>query len=301
MTKDRDIPLVLLVIGVVESIVVLLNFGSGLSFFQDEWDFLLHRGGFNPASFLAPDNEHISVIPAAIYKTLLAWFGMASSAPYRVVAAVLLATVGILVFAFLRDRVGDWLALFAAILVLFLGPAWQTMLLPVEMARVGSLAAGIGMLLVLRRRGAKADRLACGLLTVSVLFFSLGVSFIAAAAVDVARRPDRRRRAFVPAIPLAIYVLWYLGYGDTAGNHLTLHNVVTAPIYLLNGVAASFQSLLGLLPSGALQADHPTWGWAIPRARRDCGDRAVPQGGAARAPSYFRWARPRRPRGCSAA
>jgi hypothetical protein len=199
-----------------------------------------------------------------VFKFVEATFGMGSTMPYRVVATIVLAATGVLLFAFLRRLVGDWLALLAAILVLFLGPAWQTLLLPVELQRVGSLAAGIGMLLALRRRDRFGDRLACALLTASVLFFSLGVSFILAAAVDVAlRRGSWRRRAFIPAIPLGIYVLWYFTYGRAATGNVSLHNVVTAPVYTFKAVASALQALVGLWPTDALQPGHPTWGWAV--------------------------------------
>jgi hypothetical protein len=255
---------VLLCVAAAESVVLLLHYGSGLTFYQDEWDVILHRRGLGLGSFLTPDNEHIFVIPSAIYKLLLATFGMTSTMPFRVVATMLLVATAVLLFAFLRSRVGDWLAPFAAVLVLFLGPAWQTLLLPVEMARVGSTAAGIGMLLALRRRDRAGDLWACGLATVSVLFFSLGVSFVLAAAVDVAqRRSEWRRRIFIPAIPLAVYALWYVSYGHAATSNVSLHNIVHSPIYLLNALAAGFQSLFGLIPGDVLQLAHPTWGWAI--------------------------------------
>ena len=260
----RDVPLVLLWLAVAEAIVLLLHYGSGLNFYQDEWDFLIHRRGLNLHAFLAPDNEHISVFTAAVFKLLESTFGMTSTMPYRVVGTVLLSGTAVLLFVFLRRRWGDWLALLSAVMVLFLGPAWQTLLLPVEMARVGSLAAGIGMLLALRRRDRTGDRLACVLVTASVLCFSLGVAFIVAAAVDVAlRRRPWRQRVFIPAIPAAVYVAWYLAYGRTANSNVTLHNLVASPVYLLNAVASALQALFGLWPPNTLQPAHPTWGWAI--------------------------------------
>jgi hypothetical protein len=260
----RELPLVLLGIAVAASIVLLLSYGSGLNFFQDEWDFLLHRRGLNLHAFLAPDNEHISVFTAAVFKFFESTFGMTSTMPYRVVATILLAATAVLLFVFLRSLIGNWLALLGAIMVLFLGPAWQTLLLPVEMARVASLAAGIGVLLALRRRDRFGDRLACVLLTASVLCFSLGVAFIAAAAVDVAlRRRSWRQRLFIPTVPLAIYLLWYATYGHEATGNVSLHNLATSPIYLVKALASALQALLGAWPTQTLQPDHPTWGWVL--------------------------------------
>jgi hypothetical protein len=260
---ERNAPVVLLAAGVAASVVLLLVYGSGLTFFQDEWTFLLHRRGFNADAFLLPHNEHITVIPVAVYKLLLALFGMESAAPFRVVATLLLGGTAVLLFAYVRRRVGDWMALFAALLVLFLGAAWQVLLWPFEMMLVGSLAAGIGMLLALDREDRSGDLVACALLVVSVLCSSLGIAFALAALVDVAQRREQwRSRAFIPAIPLALYAIWYLAYGHKADSALSFHNIANSPVYLLDGVASALQSLLGLLPEGVLQPTSPDWGRA---------------------------------------
>ena len=45
-------------------------------------------------------------------------------------------------------------------------------------------------------------------------------------------------RAYIAAIPLLIYGLWYLGWGHTAPNNLTLHNLLVAPKYVFDSIAA---------------------------------------------------------------
>ena len=127
------------------------------------------------------------MLPVAVYKALVGAFGMTSTAPFRVVSTLLLAATAVLLFSFLRRWVGDWLALFGVILMLFLGPGWNDILWPFEMSLVGSLAAGIGMLLALERGDRLGDRVACALLTVAVLCSSLGISFVLATAADLAR------------------------------------------------------------------------------------------------------------------
>jgi hypothetical protein len=255
------LPPVLLTAAVTASVVLLLEYGAGLNFFADEWSWVIYRRPFSADAFLYPHVEHISVLPAAVYKLLMALFGMTSTAPYRAVSVALLAVTTYVLFAYLRRRVGDWLALLGCLLLLFLGAAWQDLLWPFEISLIGSLAAGAAMLLVLERRSRRGDLAACGLLTVSVLCSSLGISFLLAAIVDVVqRRAEWRRRAFIPAIPALIYAIWYATWGDKAAHHVTAHNVLTAPIYLVNGVASALQSLLGLLPP--LGTGHDvTWGW----------------------------------------
>ncbi len=250
----------LLVAAAVASVVLLLVLGSGLTFFQDEWDVILHRRGLGAGAYLRPHNEHLILIPVVIYKGLLAAFGMDSTMPFRVVATVLLLASAGLLFTYLRRRIGDWLAVFALLPLLFLGSGWQDLLWPFQMSLVGAMAAGIGMLLALEWDDPSADVVACVLLAVSIAFDSLGIAFAVAAIVDVLVRRDRSR-AYIPLIPLALYVAWYLAYGRDAGSSVTLENVLTSPIYLVDGVASSLASLLGLVgfTSGRTQPD-----WEVP-------------------------------------
>src|SRR5689334_9457906 len=94
---------------------LLLHWLSRLTFWRDEWGFLLHRRGWGVGTFLDPAVEHLSTIPILLYKIQLEIFGMSSPASYQVVAVVgFLASVALL-FLYVRQRVGEWLAL-AAIL-----------------------------------------------------------------------------------------------------------------------------------------------------------------------------------------
>ncbi len=57
----------------------------------------------------------------------------------------------------MRRRVGPWPALFAAVLLLFLGPAWEVLLWPFEIAFAGSVLFGVAMLLALDRGERRGD------------------------------------------------------------------------------------------------------------------------------------------------
>ena len=43
-----------------------------------------------------------------------------------------------------------------------------------------------------------------------------------------------------------LFGLWYLGWGHDAESHLSLRNVLVSPRYVVEGLAASLESLLGL-------------------------------------------------------
>jgi hypothetical protein len=253
-------------LALIASVTLLLVLSSGLTFYQDTWSFLMHRQEFSADAFLKPHNEHIVLIPVAIEKLLVEAFGMTSAAPEYVLLTLMLAANSILLFVYARRRVGSWPAVAAATLLLFVGPAWQVLLWPFEIGFVGSIGVGIGALLAIEREDALGDRVACLLLALAVGFSNLGLTFVVAVAVDVLQRRRERGlgRAYVVAIPLLLFGVWYLGWGHTAESHVSLHNVLVSPLYLLNGLASSIDSVLGLtrVPF-VLGADQPGWGWPL--------------------------------------
>lgn len=236
----------LLATAVVAAGTLLLVLGTKLTFLLDDWSFLLYRPGFTADSVLSPHGEHIVVGPVLIYKALQATFGMESAMPFRVVSTGLFLTSAVLLFLYLRRRVDPWLALAGAVVVLFLGPAWEDLLWPFQMGFFAATSAGIGMLLCLERHDRAGDLGACTLLVVAVVFSSLGLPCAVAAAVQVLRGPDRWRRIYVPVIPLIVYAAWYLGWGHEAESALSWSNLATTPLFVVNSVAAAAASALGL-------------------------------------------------------
>lgn len=257
----RNAPCVLLGAALLAAAALLLALGSGLTFFQDSWAFLMHRREFDLDAFMQPHNEHIVLIPVAIQKLLLEVFGMTSATPERLVLTAMLLVVAVLLFVYVRRRMGAWPALIAAVLLLFVGPAWQVLLWPFQMGYVGAVLFGIAMLLALDRGDRRGDIAACFFLAIAIGFSSLGIAFVAGAVVDVAlrRRTHGLSRAFVPVVPLLLYGAWYLGWGHTAETHLTLKNVLESPLFMLEGLAASLSALTGIYALAEHDA-RPEWG-----------------------------------------
>jgi hypothetical protein len=242
-----DAPALLLGAAIAVSAGLLIELGSRLTFLIDEWDFLLHRGGHGLGVFLEPHNEHPVIAPLLIWKAIQATLGMDSMTPYVVASLVAFITSVVLLFVYLRRRVGPWLALAGAVLILFLGAAWEDLLLPFQIGYFGSTACGLGMLLALDRHDSNGDRLACVLLVLALTFSSLGLPFAAGAALDIGLRDDRWRRAYVVAVPLLLYALWWLGWGHVAESRLSLDAASDSLSYVLDGLSASIASLFGLI------------------------------------------------------
>ena len=249
----RDPVELLFAAAVLASAVLLLYLGHHLTFLFDDWQFLIDRQGWGTHQLLDPHNEHIVLLPVVIYKVLLAIFGMDSAFPFRVVSTTVFLSSALLLFVYLRRRIDPWLALAAAVAILFIGAAYEDLLWSFQLGFFGSMAAGLGMLLALERGDQIGDRLACVLLTASIAFSSLGLSFAAGALVEIALRPDRRRRAYIVAVPGLLFAIWWLGWGHTAETSISWDNFGHMPEYVADALAAGVSSLLGLstlVPSG---------------------------------------------------
>lgn len=257
----RNMPVVLLAGALLVSVAVLLRLTRDLTFLQDTWDFLNNRRDPSADSLLEPHNEHIVLIPVALEQLLLRIFGMGDATPEYVIQSLLLAAAATLLFAYVRRRVGDWMALFAAVLLLFLGPAWEVLLWPFEIGFSGSVLFGLAMLLALDRDDRAGDVVACACLLVCFGFSSLGIPFAVAAAVDVLQKRRQRGlgRAFVVVVPVALFALWYLGWGSDAESHLSLRNAMTSPRFVLDAVAFAVASLLGFGENPLAGPVEPIW------------------------------------------
>ena len=173
-----------------------------LTFWRDEWDFLLHRRSWSVGTFLDPFVEHLVAASILIYKVGVSAFGMDSARPFQVVAV---AAVPAQRRPALRLRAaGGWAngsPWPRSCPILFLGPSWDDLLFPFQMALFGSVACGIGALLAIERRDRTGDLVAMGLLLLGLLFSDLGIPFVAGATVQLAFDRDRWRRAWSSSFP----------------------------------------------------------------------------------------------------
>lgn len=253
----HPLPVVLLPLALAVAGGLVLALTWEMTFYQDTWALLMERRDLSVDAVLSPHNEHIAIFPVLIEQLLLRLFGMTSARPEYVLSAIGLLAAASLLFVYVRRRVGDWPALFAVTVVLFLGPAWEVLLWPFEIGFVGSVAFGLAALLALEPASRRGDVAAAGFLCLSAGFSSLGVPFLVGAAVAVALRPAeaRLRGACVVAVPALLFGAWYLGWGHEAESHVSLDNVLQAPQYVAEAISANVGSALGLNPdptTGAL-------------------------------------------------
>jgi hypothetical protein len=242
----------------------LLILQSDLTFYADDWGFLIDRRGFSASVFLDPHNDHIAILPVAIYKAFLALFGMNSAVPFAIVSTFVFLLSAVLLFVYMRRRAGDWPALLGSVLILFLGASWLDLLWSFQIGFSGSIAAGLGALLALDRDDRKGDVAACALLVAATAFSELGVPFAIGALVSIALGPSpRRSRLYVPFVPFALYGLWYLGWGHTGPHNASFHNLIHSPGFVFDMAAQNLASLFGLATPLTGKGNEPVgldWG-----------------------------------------
>jgi hypothetical protein len=235
----------------VIALAVLMVEGRKFTFQGDEWDFLMHRRGHSLAVFLTPHNEHLSALPILAYKVLFGIFGARSTVPFRLLDALLATLCATLVFVLVARRMSGWVALAAGAVMLFFGPGWQDILWGFQIGYLGSLAAGLGALLVLERGDRRGDVIAAALFIVSIACSSVGLVMLIGGIVEMLlmARGGAWRRLWVVVLPAALYALWYSHYGVSRVQLTRAHAI---PLWAFDGLSATVGSITGLTqPSAA--------------------------------------------------
>ena len=80
----------------------------GSNFHTDDWSFVLDRAGHSPGVFLEPHNEHLSLVPIAIYKTLFELFGLGHYLPFTLVLVAVNLLCGALALLVLSRTSRRW-------------------------------------------------------------------------------------------------------------------------------------------------------------------------------------------------
>jgi hypothetical protein len=262
---SRNAPALLLAVALAVAAAMTLVLTSELTFLQDTWEYLMNRRDPSAEALFHPHNEHLVVFPVLIEQGLLRLFGMSSATPEYVVLTAFLLGTALLLYVYVKRRVGPWPALFATVVVLCLGPAWEVLLWPFEISFVGPVFFGLAMLLALERGDRRGDALACLCLIAALGFSGLGVPMLAAAAVAIllGGRETWLRRAFVVAVPAVLFAAWYLKWGHEVPTHVTAHNVLHSPVVVGEALAVSVGALFGLGVTPVGGSITPLWGALI--------------------------------------
>ena len=249
----RHLPIALLGAVFVVAAIVVMHAGRDTTFYYDDWNFVTMRFGWNAHDLLYPHNEHLSLLPVLVYKTLFETVGLDNYGVFRAVSLGFNLTCGALLFIYVRRRLGDWIALGLATALVVMGAGAWDIVWPFQIGFLGSLAATLGALLMLDRQTRRGDIAACLLIVVALSSSSLGVMLVGGVLLEVLLREGRWRRIWIPLIPALLYGTWYLKYGV---GHLDLDKgLPKVPAHVSDGMRAGIHGATGI--------PHGTWLIAI--------------------------------------
>ncbi|WP_249011763.1 hypothetical protein [Conexibacter sp. DBS9H8] len=235
----------------------LIEEGRGNRFYFDEWTWIELRHGGLSAIFDAY-NEHMMLVPLAVYQLFFHTIGLAHYHWYR-----LLATLGHLlvvgaVYLFCRARIGA-LALLVAIPVAFLGTGWEFILWGINFGFTTSLALGI-LAFVSFDNADRPAWVGCLLLCASLLCAETAILFALALAIELTWWDRNLRRAWVWVVPILAYLSWYVAFFTGAGS---AHDLTAIPVFGARLAAAAAGALVGQGEPGGLFGHGPAAGWVV--------------------------------------
>ncbi|MEA2330246.1 MAG: hypothetical protein QOH58_384 [Thermoleophilaceae bacterium] len=223
--------------------IFILWCGRGLTFLQDEWDFVEFRLGGDADAFLEPHNQHLLLVVAAVYKALFVTAGLDEYWPYLVVGATAHLLCVALLFEVARRRVGPALGAAVALPVLLMGSGWYVLVFPFNIQWSVAGAALCGIVLLLDREDPRLDPAVAALALLAIASASLGV--VVAVGVAAAFAWARSwRRMWVPLLPLGLWLLWFIAY-DAASDQRAGYRLSASPAYLFDTVAGAVAGFLG--------------------------------------------------------
>jgi hypothetical protein len=265
----RHWPILVLGCAILTSSLLLLYLGRGQTPVVDQWGYIYAYQGWEPGTLFSPHNGHLVVFPLVVEKIVSAGFGLESQLPFQLLTVALSATVASLLFALIRDAVGDLLALAAAILILFYGAGADVLVPSFQISNLIGLASGLAVLLALRRESLAGDIAACALLAISMASFSIGLAFAVGAAAALTLRPpgSRLRRVWVVLLPVLLYAAWDLWARKFGEQHIYVHNLKIIGSALVDQAGAALSGLTGLFttpngpkPDANVVPIRTTWG-----------------------------------------
>jgi hypothetical protein len=222
--------------------------GRGTGFTIDEIRVFDSSANLDLRTALLPFNGHLILTWRLTFSAILHLFGV-GYLPFRLLTTATVLTTAVVFFVFAKRRIGPVAALAPTVVLLVFGSD------PVHILRgngfdvVLPVAAGVGALLALDRGDLRGDVFAFLLLCLALASYSVAIPYLAGAAVLILIGEDRGRRVWVVLVPAALYGAWFLwsqGQAGNAGNNVKLSNLLLAPDWALNSLAAVGAALLGL-------------------------------------------------------
>ena len=253
---DSRVAPAILVLAGIAMLGLLLYVSRWLTFWFDEWTFVVYRPDPSVRSIFAPHVDGFLATVAVIYEALLHVFGLRTYLPYLLVDWLAhFVCVGLL-YHIVSRRSGTVLGLMAGLSVLLLGSAYEDLLQPFQMLFLIACACGLlalDRLLVVEAEPDKPHRgrdliMVAPALVLAVASSSVGPIFVGLIVSWAVLRRDRAALlATAPAI--ALYGVWYVQWaGEFQQPPSTGMDFILAAESLLYGLGSATCGVVGLPP-----------------------------------------------------
>jgi hypothetical protein len=256
---------------VVVGAVTIRWIGRDLWFDIDDWGFLAGRSGGDVDDLLESWNQHWTTVPIVAYRALWRLVGVNHFWPYQALTiAAHLASACLLRVVMRRAGVHPWLATAAATLFVFLGSGNENLVRAFQFTFAGSLAFGLGQLVLADRDGpfGRRDLAALGAGLAGLMCSGTSVALVAVVGLAVLLRRGWRMAA-VQTVPLAVvYAAWWRGYRGAAADDIPTPGPGDLVAFTVDLIVATMRGL-GQVPGvGAALAVGAVVGLAL-RLRRE--------------------------------
>ncbi|MGI9603246.1 MAG: hypothetical protein ACR2QE_15265 [Acidimicrobiales bacterium] len=250
-SRSDQASIVVFGLAVVAGFVALVaDLGRYYWFNGDDWTFLANRDGGDLRQLLEPHNEHLVAVPVMAYRTMFRLWGLESYLPYQIPVIVLHLTAVVLLWLIMRRcQVNPWIATAAASVFILFGPGEENIIWAFQIGFTGSLALGLGHLLLADHPGPVSRRDYAGLMLGFIGLFSSGFTpliTVVIGAVVLVRRGWRP--AVFHTVPLGVvYSVWFLAIGpdvidDPYGRSSDLGEIAG---FMGHALRATFEGLGG--------------------------------------------------------
>ncbi|MFV2064624.1 MAG: hypothetical protein ACC726_14110 [Chloroflexota bacterium] len=201
------------IVASVVAFVALLYLGRSVTFYHDDWTFIDTRLGWSIDTFMRPHNEHWVLVPALLWKSLLATVGFQSYLPYLAINFAAHVATAAAIYWGVRRIAGPAAGLVLGVLMLSLGSGAELFFHAAGANLVMATAAGAWALMITIATDRPRPLLVAVLLLVGVASGGPGLFFVAAVAVYLLFVPGRWRQGWVVMPALGSYVVWLTVYG----------------------------------------------------------------------------------------
>jgi hypothetical protein len=257
VARRPDVVLVAIVL-----IAVALNLWEtrGQTFHSDEWGRLIGYTGRGVETLVRGYSGHLVALHAMLYKGLLEAFGAGSYLSFRIVHALLVGANALLFYTLARARADAWPCVGATVVLLCLGSAFSVLATPYGTVILLPVFFGLAALVCLQRLPRRPGNVgACLLLILAVASHSVGLAFLAGAAVVLVQQSGRAvmRWLWVILVPGALYVAWWVWArrsGPQLPDPVQLQSLTDVPWSVVEVGAAGLAAISGLFGGSGLEA-----------------------------------------------